>query len=92
MDILGYGAMGLGGLIAIIGWIWLIIIGFKEGGALWGILNIFFQPITGLIFCIMHKTGWLQLALLIIGNVIAGLGAVPVMMSVMDQVQKAPGL
>ena len=85
MQILGLGAMGIGILIALIGWIWLIVTGFKVGGALWGILNIFFQPITGIIFCIMHKTGWLPLALLIIGNVLAGIGMVPTIMSNIPQ-------
>ncbi len=88
MEILGFGVMGLGILIALIGWVWLIITGFKEGGALWGILNIFFQPITGIIFCVMHKTGWFALALLIIGNIIAGVGIVPIVMSNLDQLQK----
>jgi hypothetical protein len=84
MEILGFGAIGIGMLIALIGWIWLIVLGFQNGGALWGILNIFFQPITGIIFCIMHKTGWAALALLIIGNIIAAGGVVPVMMSNMN--------
>ena len=88
MEILGMGAMGIGGLIALIGWIWLIVIGFQTGGALWGILNIFFQPITGLIFCIMHKVGWLQLAMLVVGNIIAGLGMVPMLMQMMDSMPK----
>ena len=38
----------IGWVILLIGWIWLIITGFKVGGVLWGILNIFFQPITGI--------------------------------------------
>ncbi len=71
MQIIGFIAIGLGILIGLIGWIWLIIKGFQEGGVLWGILNIILQPITGLIFCLKYKTGWLQLALLILGNVIA---------------------
>lgn len=79
MGIVGMGVIGIGTLIALVGWIWLIVIGFQKGGALWGILNIFCQPITGIIFCIMHKTGWLPLALIIIGNVIAGIGMVPLM-------------
>lgn len=85
MEIIGFGAIGIGILIAFIGWIWLIVIGFQTGGPLWGILNIFFQPITGIIFCVMHKTGWLQLALLIIGNIIAGVGIVPIMLANLPQ-------
>ena len=88
MEILGYGAMGIGGLIALIGWIWLIIVGFKEGGALWGILIFFFSWLAGLVFCIMNKTGWVPLAMMILGGIISGIGMVPVMMSVMEQMPR----
>lgn len=84
MEIIGLGVMGIGGLIAFIGWIWLIVIGFKEGGPLWGILIIFFSWIAGLIFCIMNKTGWVPLALMIVGGIISGVGMVPVMMKAMQ--------
>ena len=88
LEILGFGAIGLGTLIAVIGWIWLIVLGFKHGGALWGILNILCQPITGIIFCVMHKTGWLQLAMLIIGNIIAGAGMVPLMPAIIKAMEQ----
>lgn len=84
MEFVGYGALGLGALIAFIGWIWLIVVGFQQGGALWGVLIIFFSWIAGLVFCIMHKTGWIPLVLMIVGMVISGLGMVPVMMKVME--------
>ncbi|MCB1023750.1 MAG: hypothetical protein KDB79_05140 [Acidobacteria bacterium] len=90
MDILqmaGLAAMLIGGLIALIGWIWLIVLGFKTGGALWGVLNIFFQPITGIIFCVMHKTGWIALAMLILGNIVAIIGMIPILMSNMNNLQ-----
>ena len=64
----------LGAVVFFIGYIWIIVLGFKVGGVLWGILNIFFEPITGLIFCIVKKTGWLQLVLMIVGIVIIMLG------------------
>lgn len=64
-------ALGMIGLvIALVGWIWLIVTAFKTNGALWGILNIFFQPITGLIFCIVKKTGWTPFLIMIVGLVI----------------------
>lgn len=85
MEYLGMAAVGLGFLLALIGWIWLVVTGFKVGGALWGILNIFFQPITGIIFCVMHKTGWAALGLMIVGIIIEGIGLVPIMMSNMDK-------
>jgi len=84
MEFVGFGVFGIGILLALIGWIWLIVLGFQKGGALWGILNIFFQPITGIIFCVMHKIGWLALALLIIGNILAGAGMIPVMMKMIQ--------
>jgi len=64
----------LGGVLFLVGYIWIIVLGFKAGGALWGILNIFFEPLTGLIFCIVKKTGWLQWGLMVIGIVIMGAG------------------
>jgi hypothetical protein len=60
----------LGVIVMLVGWIWLIIVGFKVS-TLWGVLNIFFQPITGLIFCIMNKTGWKQFIIMILGVIIA---------------------
>ena len=65
---------GIGGILYFIGWIWLIIIAFKTSGAVWGIINIFLQPITGLIFCVLKKTGWMQLGLMILGLILAGVG------------------
>lgn len=62
---------GVGGLLALIGWIWLVIVGFQVGGVLWGILNILLQPITGLIFCIVKKAGWIPFILMIVGVVLA---------------------
>jgi hypothetical protein len=79
LEIIGGLAVLFGALLCLVGWIWLIVLGFKTGGALWGILNIFCQPITGIIFCIMHKIGWLPLALMIIGMVIEGIGMVPLL-------------
>jgi uncharacterized membrane protein YgdD (TMEM256/DUF423 family) len=60
----------LGGLVFLVGWIWLVVVSFKVGGALWGILNIFIQPLGGLIFCIVKKAGWQQFIIMVIGLVI----------------------
>lgn len=65
---------GLGGLLFLVGWIWLIVIAFQKDGALWGILNIFFQPIMGIIYLLVNKSGGLQVALMIIGFLIMGAG------------------
>jgi hypothetical protein len=68
------GILGLiGALVFFVGYIWLIVTGFKAGGALWGILNIFFQPITGLIFCVVKKAGWMQFGIMIAGLILVGL-------------------
>lgn len=67
--------MALGGILGLVGWIWLIITAFQTSGAVWGIINIFFQPITGLIFCVMKKTGWKQFGIMVVGWVICIIGA-----------------
>jgi hypothetical protein len=65
---------GLGGLLFLIGWIWLIVIAFQTSGTLWGILNIFFQPVMGIIYALVKKVGWLQVGLMIVGFILAGVG------------------
>ncbi len=77
MEYFGLGAVTIGSLIGLIGWIWLIIIGFKQGGVLWAIFILLFSGIAGLIFCIVYKTGWVPLLLLVVGGLISGLGMVP---------------
>jgi hypothetical protein len=88
MEIVGTLALGLGGLIAFIGWVWLIVLGFKHGGALWGILIILFSWLAGLVFCIMHKTGWIPLILMILGGIVAGAGMVPLIMKQLENMPK----
>jgi hypothetical protein len=70
----------LGVLVMAVGYIWLVVVAFKSAGALWGIINIFFQPITGLIFCIVKKTGWMQFGLMVLGIILfAGFGGLTMM-------------
>lgn len=64
----------IGGLLILIGWIWNIVVSFKKGGTLWGILNIFFQPIVGIISAFMQKTDWLPVGVMILGVVLYLLG------------------
>ncbi len=87
MEIIGGLALGLGLLIAVIGWIWLIVLGFQKGGALWGILIILFSWLAGLVFCIMNKTGWIPLILMVVGGIISGIGAIPVAIKIMENMQ-----
>ncbi len=71
---LGIGG-GLGGLLVVIGWIWLVVMGFQDS-VLWGILNLLLFPILAIVFGAMHwpKTQ-VPLVLLIVGLVLGGAGA-----------------
>lgn len=73
MEIVGL----IGGLLALIGLFWLIIIAFQKGGILWGILVVVFSWMGGLVFCIVKKEGWLPLGLLVIGLILAVIGFYP---------------
>lgn len=84
MEILGFAGIGLGFLLFLIGWIWLVVLGFKEGGPLWGILNLLFSPLAAIIFCFMKKTGWVPLALMLIGIFFYAIGAIPIVMKLME--------
>jgi hypothetical protein len=57
----------LGSLLILIGWIWLIVLGFKKGGAIWGILVVFSSIIVGLLFCIVKRDGWIPWAIMFAG-------------------------
>ena len=85
MEILGGIGMGFGALLYLIGFIWLVVLGFKLGGALWGLLNFFFSPISSIVFCIMKKTGWIPLALMLVGGFFWIIGLVPLIISIMQQ-------
>lgn len=60
----------LGGILMLVGWIWNIIVSFKMGGTLWGVLNIFLQPIVGIISAAMGKTQWLPVGVMILGVIL----------------------
>jgi hypothetical protein len=64
----------IGGILLFVGWIWNIITSFKMGGTLWGILNIFFQPLVGIISAAMKKTQWAPVGVMILGLVFYLLG------------------
>jgi hypothetical protein len=44
--------LGVGGLIALVGGIWLLVVAFQES-ILWG-LGCLFVPFVGIVFAIMH--------------------------------------
>lgn len=64
----------LGVVIFLIGWIWMIVVAFKQGGALWAVLVFLFSWIAGLIFAVMKKDGWTQVGIMIAGLVLMILG------------------
>jgi hypothetical protein len=71
----------VGCLLIFVGYIWLVVTAFKVGGVLWGILNIFLQPITGLIFCLVKKAGWQPFLVMVVGTILAGAGGGATFMS-----------
>ncbi|MEZ5306173.1 MAG: hypothetical protein R2684_03390 [Pyrinomonadaceae bacterium] len=89
MEVLGLAAMGLGSLLVFVGWIWLMVIAFNDQGILWPILIFFFSMFAGLVFCIIYKKGWLQLALMVVGWIISVIGIVPMVMSNMEDFQRS---
>ena len=70
---------GLGGVLMLIGIVWLIIIAVQTGQttgekALWAIVNFLCQPIGGIVFYVMKKQGLIPLILVIIGWLLTGFG------------------
>ncbi len=57
----------LGVILLLVGWIWLMVVAYNTAGALWAVLIFFFSLLAGLIFCIMHKTGWMQWGIAVAG-------------------------
>jgi hypothetical protein len=69
----------LGGLLLLIGTIWLIVIAIQTGATtgekvIWALVNFFCQPLGGIIFYVLKKQGLVPLILVIIGSLIAGFG------------------
>lgn len=70
---------GLGGLLLLVGTIWLIIIAIQTGAStgekvIWALVNFFCQPLGGIIFYVMKKQGLIPLILVIIGAILLGIG------------------
>ena len=84
MEILGGLIMFVGGLLAFAAYIWLVVVAFKEGGAIWGIVVLLFSGLGGLIFCIVNKTGWLPWIVMVLGGILASFGVVPMALSNME--------
>lgn len=70
---------GLGGLLMLVGTIWLVITAIQTGETtgdkvIWALVNLICQPIGGIIFFIVKKQGMIPLILVIIGAIISGAG------------------
>ena len=53
-------------LLFMIGWIWTVVLGFKES-VLWGVLNFLFPPFSTVAFAIKQKTALVPTLLVIFG-------------------------
>jgi hypothetical protein len=65
----------IGWIVAVIGWIWLVVMGFRHNIA-WGILNLLI-PVVAIIFGIVHfAEARTPLIIMIVGALVAGIGLV----------------
>lgn len=71
---IGAAAALIGGLLALIGFIWLLVLSFDRGGIIWALLVFFFNIAAGLVFCFVYKTGWVPWLLMVLGSIVAGGG------------------
>ena len=81
---------GLGGLLVLIGAIWLIVIAIQTGETtgekvIWALVNFLCQPLGGIIFYIVKKQGLIPMILVIIGAILSGIGNYSVMSDMMNQ-------
>jgi len=65
----------LGSLLIFLGSVWFAVLGVLNGRSLgekivWAIVNLIFQPIGGIIFLILKRTGLIPLLLVIAGYVL----------------------
>ncbi len=59
----------LGWTLVFVGWIWLVVLGFKKT-VLWGILNLIFSPVAAIIFAIKFKA-WIPFVIYSCGLIMA---------------------
>ncbi len=76
MAVIGIALYAIGGVIALVGYIWLVVVAFRVGGAGWGIGSLLIG-IIGLIFAITHWEAAKRPFLVeVAGAVLIGIGAV----------------
>ncbi len=83
----------VGGLLMLVGIIWLIIISIQTGQStgekvLWAVVNFLCQPLGGIIFYIIKKQGLVPLILVIIGFLLYGAGAYSAIQSAMQNMSR----
>ena len=70
---------GLGGLLAFVGAVWLIVTAVQTGKdttdkIIWALVNFFCQPLGGIVYYIVKKQGLVPLLLVIVGWVLVFVG------------------
>ena len=75
-----FAVIGVG--LTLSGYIWGIVVGFQNGGTLWGVLNIFLSPITPIIMAIQGKINWNPVILQIVGCILLFVAPIVFAMSV----------
>ena len=72
-------ALGVGGLLMLICVVWFVVLSIQLGSStgekvIWVVVNLFFQPLAGIIFFFVKKAGLIPMILGIIGVVFYGYG------------------
>ena len=65
-----------------IGWVWTIVLGFKES-ILWGVLNLLFPPISTIIFAIKTRSAFVPTLMVVFG--VLGWGYVLYLVSMLER-------
>ena len=85
-------SLGIGALLLLIGMIWMIVLSVQLGTTtaekvIWAIANFLFQPIAGIVFFIVKKSGLVPLILILIGVVFYGYGLFTSLGDIMQQLK-----
>lgn len=83
----------LGGIVMLIGIIWLIVIAVQTGQTtgekvLWALVNLICQPIGGIVFYIVKRQGLVPLLLVILGWIVCGFGYYSMMGDIMQNMPR----
>jgi hypothetical protein len=80
----------LGGILLLIGAIWLIIISIQTGQStgeklLWAVVNFLCQPIGGIVFFLVKKQGLVPMLMCVVGAILSGIGNYSMMADMQNQ-------